>query len=461
MLYLVGVDGVSTKANEFFIGFIQSSTLQLEPQGSALLITTDELGPVRFTVEVDNPLLSLSAIARYGEVTALPLPAEVGVVNESLSERNKGVRIRAEGEKRISVYGTSSGEQAIGSFTALPCVDYPFVSRQSYLVFSTPGVLQSDILIVGCSNDTSVDITPTASLTIPSDLNPSASPLSAGEAALFTMQQLQTVLLQSSDDLSGTLITADKPIAVFTGQRCGQFPQECDYIIEQVPPHPTWGKTFFTVGVADGGLIFASIEEGETVVNITCTMEGDNSPPDITETVVVNATVVYNFTTVFDDFCCIEASQPVLLLQYGIGSDLDMESSSGDLFLVTIPSLEQYSNNFTVSTPDANVSSVLSIVVPVQHFDNSPAARSMIRVNGSTASEDWQEIHCSGGDVCAYGTLVTLGDGTSTVFHEDPSAGVAAVVYGSSGQGAFGYSAGSSLNPILCECRQQSHTQLR
>ena len=464
-MFLAGVGGVSTKASEFFIGFMRSDGMQSEPQGMSLLVTTDDPGLVRFTVEADNPPLFLSGVARRGEITSLTLPAEVGVMSGGLSDRTKGIRVAAEGEKRISVYGTSSGERATGTFTALPCVDYPLVPRLRYVVLSPPGVQESDILIVGCSNDTSVDITPAASLTIPSDLNPSATLLNAGESASFSVEQLQTVLLRSSDNLSGTLITADQPIAVFTGGGCGMS-QQCDYVIEQALPHPSWGRTFFTVGVVGGGMIFVSTEEeDETVVNITCTMEGDGSPQNITETIVLNTTEVYSFTTGFEDFCCVEASQPILLLQYGTGSGLDgddlvlLDNSSG-LFLVTIPPLQQYSNNFTVSIPsDTDTVSTLSITVPVQHFDNSTAARDMIRVNDTAASEDWQAIYCSSGDVCAYGTRVSLGGGASAVFHEEPSAGIAAVVYGSSEQGAFSYSAGSSLNPILCEFRQQSHTQ--
>ena len=458
MLHRTGVGGVSTKASEFFIGFLPSDEELSESQKVSLLVTTDDPGVVRFTVESADPALLLSGFARHGEVTTLPLPAEVGVANEGLSD--KGLRVSTEGQKRISVYGTFSGERATSSFTALPCIDYPLVSAQRYVVLSPPGVRGSDILLVGCSNATSVTITPAAaaSLVIPSALNPSTNLPSAAEPASFTVEQLQTVLLLSGDDLSGTLITADKPIAVFTGRGCGRF-QQCDYVIEQALPHPSWGRTFFTVGVVGGGMIFVSSrEEDETEVNITCTMEGDSSPLNTTETVVLNATEIYNFTTGFDDFCCVEASRPILLLQYGTGSELDTDDglpadNSSGLLLVTIPPQQQYSNNFTVSAPrDADTASILSIVVPVQDSDNATAVRDMIRVNNSAVTKDWQPIYCSGGDVCAYGTRVVLGGGATTVFHEDPSSGIAAVVYGSSEQGAFGYSAGSNLNPILCEC---------
>ncbi|MCA9662289.1 MAG: IgGFc-binding protein [Myxococcales bacterium] len=48
-------------------------------------------------------------------------------------------------------------------------------------------------------------------------------------------------------DLSGTLIAADKPIAVVGGSRCAQVPAdvpECDHLYEPLLPVATWGRSY-------------------------------------------------------------------------------------------------------------------------------------------------------------------------------------------------------------------------
>jgi hypothetical protein len=51
----------------------------------------------------------------------------------------------------------------------------------------------------------------------------------------------------TSGDLTGSTITADKPIAVFAGSNCAQrgyLNTACDHLEEQLTPPSTWGRTF-------------------------------------------------------------------------------------------------------------------------------------------------------------------------------------------------------------------------
>ena len=52
----------------------------------------------------------------------------------------------------------------------------------------------------------------------------------------------------SQEDLSGSIVDADKPISVYGGHPCANVPDQtfvfCDYVVEQMPPTNTWGRTF-------------------------------------------------------------------------------------------------------------------------------------------------------------------------------------------------------------------------
>ena len=53
--------------------------------------------------------------------------------------------------------------------------------------------------------------------------------------------------------LSGTIITSDKPIAVFGGINAPTSLMDspaCDYFVEELPPTNTWGRNFVTVPLA-------------------------------------------------------------------------------------------------------------------------------------------------------------------------------------------------------------------
>ena len=60
---------------------------------------------------------------------------------------------------------------------------------------------------------------------------------------------------RDNPDFTGTVLTADKPIAVFTGTGAGFM----DYFspdghMSQMLPDTSWGKTFFTIGNCDNSM---------------------------------------------------------------------------------------------------------------------------------------------------------------------------------------------------------------
>ena len=100
--HITGFGTYSTKANEFVIGFMANP---VDDPIQTVLVTTDEPLPVNFTVEASNPPLVMTETATYGSVTTLQLPKAVVVTNSS--QRNKGIRIKAENGETMSVYGSN------------------------------------------------------------------------------------------------------------------------------------------------------------------------------------------------------------------------------------------------------------------------------------------------------------------------------------------------------------------
>jgi len=96
--------------------------------------------------------------------------------------------------------------------------------------------------VVATQNNTNVSITPAAA----------GATKPAGVAFTVMLNSGETYQLANPAraDMTGTLVSADKPVAVFGGHRCAEVPSNvgyCDYVVEQIPDVTLWGKTHHTV----------------------------------------------------------------------------------------------------------------------------------------------------------------------------------------------------------------------
>ena len=133
-------NGPSSRGNEFILGFIgntQSAAVVDRLSAAALFVTTDEPDPVSFTVEYFGT--TVTDEARRGQTTLLQLPigqsselGDVRVTDES--QRNKGVHVKAEGDRLLTVYGINDADVSTDAFLALPCHRYPIIC----LLYTSP-----------------------------------------------------------------------------------------------------------------------------------------------------------------------------------------------------------------------------------------------------------------------------------------------------------------------------------
>ena len=61
----------------------------------------------------------------------------------------------------------------------------------------------------------------------------------------LVLNRMQTLYISSLDDLTGSRVVSNKPIAFISGHECGTLPNNvlfCDQLVEQIPPTSTWGR---------------------------------------------------------------------------------------------------------------------------------------------------------------------------------------------------------------------------
>jgi hypothetical protein len=165
--------------------------------------------------------------------------------------------------------------------------------------------------------------------------------------------QYMTVLAKNADDydVTGTVITSNKPIGVVGASQCPNIPPEypyCDHICEMIPPVSSWGRTYHTHP-------FYNRKGGDSFLVI-----GSKSGQNIYLNGVPYATLnkfTYLFRPDIIDAGTWTSDAPFLLAQY-INSTTWVDpitgqdnNGVGDPSMVVINPFEQYTKEVLFQTP--------------------------------------------------------------------------------------------------------------
>lgn len=189
--------------------------------------------------------------------------------------------------------------------------EYVVVSREE-IPSNEYGSFRGSISIVTGTADTEVMVQ-AAGVTLGGSGIPKLQP---GEMATVVIQPYQVLNIQSDElgtDLTGTLITSDKPIGVFGGHEAAVGNEQCcaDHLEQQLFPVATWGKNYVatksqTRGVEKDYWRIVASQEG-TSVSLSPSLPGIPNP------ILLGRGEFYEFQTA-EDFV-IDSNLPVMVAQ--------------------------------------------------------------------------------------------------------------------------------------------------
>ncbi len=165
----------------------------------------------------------------------------------------------------------------------------------------------------------------------------------------------------TAGDLSGALVEASAPVAVFAGHDCTNVPQgraACDHLEEQVPPMETLGRDFVVTPLVDR-------PNNPTVVRVVSPFAGATlrfDPPSVRPAVALGAREVLQFETT--RAFRMSSSRPVLVAQFMTGQGTDALSGAGDPAMVYEVPSQQFRDRYDLFVPDTYTRSFLGVVVP-------------------------------------------------------------------------------------------------
>jgi hypothetical protein len=245
--------------------------------------------------------------------------------------------------------------------------------------------LRAFVAIIATRDDTHVQVTTNARV-IPG--GPFASGLAIGASGTATLQAYEVLNLETGDfnaDFTGTLVSADQPVAVFPGSEASDAPyyssisdRYCcaDHLEHQTPPLRTVGKSYVlakmpnrTSAVIAAGANIGEIQETEYYRVVTATPGTTHvtttlSPPyDAFDLVGQGASETIPSQ---NDFV-LNASQPTMVLEVQSSQDqggVPRGLPGGDPSTLFPSPREQWRSDYVLLTPDKYVFDYLVVVAP-------------------------------------------------------------------------------------------------
>ncbi len=408
VLRAVPPSGVAdNKGTDFWVAFTPNYN---EPPELSLFITGDS--PTSGTVEIPALSFSDEFTVTPGNVTTVKIPPEA--FDETADGvGDKGIHVTADNE--VAVYGLNRIQFTTDAFLGLPTD----ILGTEYLVPSWAAPSETTVAVLATEDGTTITVTPTASTEARSAGVPYDIELDAG--------QVYQLMPGGGVDLTGTEVKADKPVAVFGGNRCANVPvgvPYCDHLVEEVPPTSTWGKSFVTVPLA-------TRMNGDTF-RILASADGTHVSINGSEVATLDRGQFHE--QLIDGLSTITADQPILVVQYSNGSTFDGVQS--DPFMLIVPPYEQFLSSYTVTTPAKGFeTNFINVAVAAGGEDG-------VRLDGvPVPAADFKPIGTSG----FFGAQIPVELGSHVLEGTRP---FGAFMYGFAQDDSYGYPGGLSLGEV-------------
>ena len=453
--------GYSTLGNNFYVAGMRnantSSTDDDDDDKFAAIVFTNSDENIKFYTRrfTDGGIQRLSytsgSVLSY-RVNVNDTGAPYTVNDGSYKYRHRGIRIftMAPSVLSVLVMNFASIPSSLGSYLALPSCDYNLAQYQYYAVStSSPSSnYQSEMLLVGNADDTSITVTPSVDVIMPRDAQDPNSPLvtiASGTTHTVLLHTFHTLLVETTDsdsDLTGTKVISDKPLTVISGHECGSVPGNlpyCDHISVQIPPTVTWGRRFLLApfGNRTAGQYYKMIAGRRNVtVKQTCASN---------RYVLEKAGDSVTFFTLSTTYCYVESNKPLLLTQLAPGGAID---GTGDPTIAIVPPLEQYNTEVVFEVQD-----IYGDLIPVSYINIITVTMpEVILMDNTGLTVMWNPIRDIDGSIVGYATQVANVSTGTHILSTPDDVKMSVMVYGFSPSNiniGYSYTAGMKLEPLV------------
>jgi hypothetical protein len=256
---------IDNKGTEFLMMFLRNTSGGPRADQVQLALTADTATSVTIEYPVGTPLPASPVIVNPGAITTVTLPVAASTGWILTGAQSNLVRATAPDE--FVAYMINRRGASSDAALALP-VD---TMNTTYIVQTySPRFVGSQFGVYSAIDGTTVTITPSNAIVGHAAGVPFDIVLNAGQGFHAQSTSLDATL----GDLSGTSITATRPVGVVNGNGCTQVPSgvtACDHIFEVAQPVQTWGTTIPVANLplrTEGSIYRILASEDGTAVNL-------------------------------------------------------------------------------------------------------------------------------------------------------------------------------------------------
>ncbi|MCI5135445.1 MAG: hypothetical protein D3920_10325, partial [Candidatus Electrothrix sp. AW2] len=305
---------LDNEGKEFIMTFLPnysgSQNVELHLTGSV---------PCSVSVEypMNSPTFAENVSITPGEVTIVSLPVSSANWSPGSVMNNA---VRAYSEEEFVAYMINRQQYTSDAALALP-VD---TMNTEYLVTTYQGGTP-EFAVVSANDNTTVTIT---------------SP--GGTPSTIVLNQGEGYLVQDASDLTGTKISADKPVSMTNGNKCTWYDgSACDHIFEVAPPVQAWGKE----------IPVANLPETSQGVRYKILASRDNTEvlQDGSSIGTINAGE-FILTDRLPGDHIFSSEEPIFVVQFLANRESSGGEPIGDPAMGNMTPAEQYRTSYTFST---------------------------------------------------------------------------------------------------------------
>jgi len=404
-------------ANEFYLAFSANARAPLtSPEPLSIYVTTAEPDLVNFTIKTFFEKKTYS-VSPY-QVTLVTLDYDTYSCQTEFTVETKGIHIKADLNKTISVYPVNYRPNAAEAYLALPCQQFP-VSQYIYYSMSVAPMTTFTsalgfALIVACEDSTEVTT----------------------RTHEIHLNRLETFLFRDNDDITGMRFETNRPIVLLSGHECGvvSYSSSCHYhccgpFVEQILPVVTWGTVFLTASLPCTGYYCNTMYRllaayDDTHVQMNCS----HSLPYVA---TLQREIKQDIYGIQYDTCVILTDKPVLVAEFG------------NTFMLTVPSVELYLNtySFYVKSSDGYIT-----VAMLTGNGIDPKTIEMY-LDDKRLVKDWKALYAIG-KLYGYITTFKITAGYHYLLPSDKNVKIHVTVHDLY-TGYYGYSAGYALKSTV------------
>jgi RHS repeat-associated protein len=342
---------LSNKGTDFWLMFTgalyqeTASTSPDPPRQLQFFISSDVT--TSGTVSVPGQGLNQPFNVTPGQITTVNLPQSVQVTSSDTIEA-KGIHVTA--QNPVAVYGLNFVPYATDGYLGLPTTtlgtSYLIASYENTYYGGVGSAFGTEFGVTATQDNTTVTVVPTASSGNRQANTPFTIQLNQGQTYQLRNSSEYTQLGQYDGppiDFTGTVVSSDKPVAVFGAHDCSFVPDQtvyCNSLVEQMPPTNLWGQNFVTMPLAEE-------RKGDRFRFIAQT-DGTHLQVNHQQAAVLDKGQF--FEQLIQGPAEISADNPILTVQYA-QSDSAGGGGNVDPTMIVVPPFEQFGGSYTINTP--------------------------------------------------------------------------------------------------------------